>query len=156
MSAPPTEPDDLVVLIVRTAKALVERVQAERGHDHSAPTAGFTVVHGLAARYLASHDDVTAGELARYLRITKQSTSEVVAQLEQAGIVQRAPHPRDRRARILTLTDDGRTRLAEGRGRFAAIEDEWAAVAGREQLDTVRAALLAFLDLDAVRTEESL
>jgi DNA-binding MarR family transcriptional regulator len=139
-------PDDLVVLIVRTAKALVERLRAEGGHpDHTA----FTVVHGLATRYLADHDDVTTVELARYLRITKQSTSDVVAQLENAGILQRARHPRDGRARVLTLTDNGKAKLADGRRRFAAIEEEWAALVGCDALDVLRDALLAFLDADA-------
>ncbi len=138
-------PDDLVVLIVRTAKALVERVRAEGMHEGHEQ---FTLVHGLAARYLADHDDVTTVELARHLRVTKQSASEVVAQLENAGIVRRAPHPRDGRARILLLTDEGSARLAEGRGRFAEIEDEWAALVGRDALSVIRDALAAYLDND--------
>jgi DNA-binding MarR family transcriptional regulator len=140
------QPDDLVVLVVRTAKALVERVRAEHSHEH--PHSALTVVHGLAARYLADHDDVTTVELARYLRITKQSTSEVVAQLENAGIVRRTPHPRDGRARVVSLTEEGEAKLLEGRCRFAGIEDEWAALVGREQLEVVRDALSAFLDAD--------
>jgi DNA-binding MarR family transcriptional regulator len=138
-------PDDLVVLIVRTAKVLVERLRADRTDAGHEP---FTVVHGLAARYLADHDDVTAGALARYLRITKQSASEVIAQLEQGGIVRRAPHPRDGRARILSLTDEGRTRLAVGRTRFAEIEHEWAALVGHDALDVMRHALAAYLEAD--------
>jgi DNA-binding MarR family transcriptional regulator len=141
--------DDVVVLIVRAAKALVERARADHAHDHGQST--LTVVHGLAASYLADHDDVTAGELARHLRITKQSTSEVVAQLEQAGLVRREPHPHDGRARILRLTDEGEAKLADGRARFAAIEGEWAALVGRDQLNVVRDALLAFLEADAER-----
>ena len=141
--------DDVVVLIVRAAKALVERARAEHAHDHGQST--LTVVHGLAASYLADHDDVTAGELARHLRITKQSTSEVVAQLEQAGLVRREPHPHDGRARILRLTNEGEAKLADGRARFAAIEGEWAALVGRNQLNVVRDALLAFLEADAER-----
>jgi DNA-binding MarR family transcriptional regulator len=127
----------------------VERARAEHAHDHGQST--LTVVHGLAASYLADHDDVTAGELARHLRITKQSTSEVVAQLEQAGLVRREPHPHDGRARILRLTDEGEAKLADGRARFAAIEGEWAALVGRNQLNVVRDALLAFLEADAER-----
>ena len=111
-AAETAQPDELVVLVVRTAKALVERLRAERPGGAQSP---MTVVHGLATRYLLGRDDVTAGELARYLKITKQSTSEVVAQLEQAGIVHRAPHPRDGRARVLRLTDEGTKKLDAGR-----------------------------------------
>jgi len=104
-----------------------------------------TVVHGLAARYLVGRDDVTTVELARHLRITKQSASEVVAVLEQTGIVRRAPHPRDGRARVLLLTDDGTARLADGRRRWKQLEHEWAALVGRDRLDVVRDALETYL-----------
>jgi DNA-binding MarR family transcriptional regulator len=138
--------DELVILVIRTAKALVDRLHAERADDSSPMTA----VHGLAARYLVGRADVTAGELARYLRITKQSTSEVVAMLEQQGIVRRAPHPRDGRARVLQLTDEGRAQLDDGRRRWNDIDNEWAALVGRDNLDLVRAALEAYLDADHI------
>jgi DNA-binding MarR family transcriptional regulator len=140
------EADELVILVVRAAKAMVERLRAERPDDGASP---MTVVHGLAARYLVGRDDVTAVELARHLRITKQSASEVVALLEQSGIVRRAPHPRDGRARVLLLTDAGAAKLAEGRERWRCIENEWATLVGRENLNVTRRALEAYLDNDA-------
>ncbi len=144
-AADTAHPDELVVLVVRTAKALVERLRAERPGGAQSP---MTVVHGLATRYLLGRDDVTAGELARYLKITKQSTSEVVAQLEQAGIVHRAPHPRDGRARVLRLTDEGTKKLDAGRRRWQELEDEWAELVGRDTLDVMRHGLIAYLDAD--------
>jgi DNA-binding MarR family transcriptional regulator len=145
---PPTDTDEeLLVLVIRVAKALVDRIRAEHAdHDHDGVE--MTVVHGLAARYLLERDDVTAAELARYLGITKQSTSEVVAQLERAGVVRRAPHPNDGRARVLLLTDDGKTRLLAGIRRWQDVEDEWADVVGRDRLDVVRDALRAYLAAD--------
>ena len=143
-----TTSDELVILVVRTAKALVERLRSERPPGSPPP---MPVMHGLAARYLRGRDDVTAVELARYLRITKQSTSEVVALLEQAGIVRRAPHPRDGRARVVLLTDEGAARLDEGRARWQRIEDEWADLVGRENLDGMRQALNAYLEADDTR-----
>ena len=130
------------MLVVRVAKALVERVRAEHPDGASSP---LTVVHGLAARYLVGRTNVTTVELARYLGITKQSTSEVVALLEGAGIVRRAPHPSDGRARILLLTDEGAAKLSEGRCRWEEIEDEWAELVGRDSLDAMRTALEAYL-----------
>ena len=141
-----TAPDELVVLLVRAAKALVEWGRAAHPDRADSP---MTPVHGLAARYLLDRDDVTAGELARYLCVTKQSASEVVAVLEQSGIVRRAPHPCDRRARVLLLTDDGRAKLEAGRERWQQVEDAWAALVGRECLDETRRALQALLATDA-------
>ncbi len=59
-----------------------------------------TPVHGLAARYLVGRDDVTTVELARYLGITKQSTSEVVALLEKTGHGPARPRIRATAARV--------------------------------------------------------
>jgi DNA-binding MarR family transcriptional regulator len=137
--------------VVRTAKALVDRMRSERPAGSPPP---MTVMHGLAARYLRGRDDVTAVELARYLRITKQSTSEVVAHLEEAGFVRRAPHPRDGRARVVLLTDEGAARLDDGCRRWQRIEDEWADLVGRENLDVMRHALNAYLDADEMRGNE--
>src|SRR5579862_9619880 len=101
---PEPAPEELAVLVVRTAKAVVDRLRAQSGHGAPSP---MTPVHGLAARHLVGREDVTTVDLARYLGITKQSTSEVVALLEQNGIVRRVPHPRDGRARVILLTDAG-------------------------------------------------
>lgn len=144
MSEPGTD-DELVVLIIRTAKALVDRLRSEKSEDAASQ---MTVVHGLAARFLIGRDDVTAIELAHYLGITKQSTSEVVATLERAGAIRRAPHPSDGRARVLLLTDAGKAKLEAGRERWQSLEDEWAELVGRDRLEVVRGALEAYLDAD--------
>ena len=107
-----------------------------------------TVVHGLAARYLVDRDDVTTVELARYLGITKQSTSEVVALLEQNGMVRRGaasarrPRPRpppDRR---------GAAKLAEGRSALAADRRRVGRARRPRPTRVVRQALIAYLAAD--------
>jgi DNA-binding MarR family transcriptional regulator len=138
--------DELGVLLIRTAKAMVDRMRSEQPDQATSP---LTVVHGLAARFLVGRDDVTTVELARHLHITKQSASEVVAALEQRGIVRRAPHPNDGRARVLLLTEAGKTRLADSRRRWTQLENEWSELVGRDRLDVVRSAFEAYLAADA-------
>ena len=140
--ATPGERDDLVILLFRAARALVEDLRSRRA---TSATSGLTPIHGLAAHYLAGRDDVTTSDLARHLRITKQSAAEVVAALEAAGVVQRAPHPCDRRARVVQLTPDGRARLAEGRQRWTDVENELVALVGRERVEITRDVLEAYL-----------
>jgi DNA-binding MarR family transcriptional regulator len=142
--------DDLLLLLVRTGKAVVDRLRAEAGAKGST----LTVVHGLAASYLVGRDDVTTVELARHLGITKQSASEVVNALEAAGTLRRAPHPTDRRARVLLLTDEGLAKLQANRLRRAAVEREWAELVGADRLEIVRDALEAYLVADA-RTRDA-
>lgn len=153
---PSSSADDvLVVLIIRTAKALVEQLRAGRTAGEASAT---TVMHGLAAQYIRKREGVTTSDLARYLMVTKQSASEIVSVLEGEGVILRAPHPTDRRARVLLLTDVGRARLEDGRERWHAIEREWAALVGRERLDVVRDVLetyLASVEDDACLAHES-
>ena len=138
-------PAELLVLLIRTTKSLVERLRAEKPEDADP---GMTPVHGLAVRYLLDRADVTTVDLARYLGITKQSASEVVAALERTGVVERAPHPRDGRARVLLLTDDGRARLDAGRARWNAIERQWSDLVGADRLEVVRNALETYLEAE--------
>jgi DNA-binding MarR family transcriptional regulator len=50
-------------------------------------------------------------ELSQALRCTPRHVTQLVDQLEAAGLVARRPHPTDRRATLVTLTDEG-ARLA--------------------------------------------
>lgn len=58
---------------------------------------------------LARHDEMRPGDLARHLRITPRSATEVVDGLAGPGLVERTADPADRRATLLRLTDRGTT-----------------------------------------------
>ena len=51
---------------------------------------------------------VSPHELARHLRISTASTTKLLDRLSSSGHVERRPHPHDRRARIVVLTDASR------------------------------------------------
>jgi DNA-binding MarR family transcriptional regulator len=65
----------------------------------------------------------------------------IVDELEQRGLVERRPHPSDRRIRALYLTGEGRRLLA--RGRRIAMEHEEALTRGMSEADRKR--LIALL-----------
>lgn len=48
-------------------------------------------------------------ELARYLMVSRQNLSGVVARMERAGHLQLVADPQDRRSRLVRLTPSGRT-----------------------------------------------
>lgn len=52
-------------------------------------------------------DGVRLGVVAERLRIAARSATEVVDQLEEKGLVQRAQDPSDRRAVVVEATDEG-------------------------------------------------
>ena len=47
------------------------------------------------------------GELARYLMVSRQNLSGLISRMERDGHVKIAPDERDRRSRLVTMTDSG-------------------------------------------------
>ncbi|MGK5681619.1 MarR family winged helix-turn-helix transcriptional regulator [Actinoplanes sp. URMC 104] len=62
---------------------------------------------GRAISVLLRHGDLRPSVLAEHLRIAPRSATEVVDDLQGRGIAERHPDPGDRRAVLVTLTDEG-------------------------------------------------
>jgi MarR family transcriptional regulator, organic hydroperoxide resistance regulator len=73
-----------------------------------------TAPQAIALRELAG--PMTMRDLARRMSCEPSNATFVVDRLEKLGLVERRPHPSDRRAKVLTLTPEGadtRERLME-------------------------------------------
>ncbi len=70
------------------------------------------------------HDGPTTQQaLARALQVTPRNVTGLVDALEAGGFARRSPHPTDRRATLVTLTEQGTravTEMVEQRRRIAA------------------------------------
>jgi DNA-binding MarR family transcriptional regulator len=77
-------------------------------------------------------------DLAAKARITKQSMSVLVAQLEQGGYVKKTPDPSDRRAWILFLTAKGKKVKATGQQINYEFEDRWKKKLGEKDYQQFR------------------
>jgi DNA-binding MarR family transcriptional regulator len=53
-------------------------------------------------------EGMNIGDLARYLMVSRQNLSGVISRMERDGHVRISPDARDRRSRIVTMTDSGR------------------------------------------------
>ena len=120
----------LPLMMFSAAATLVDAINAgveARGFSGVRPAHGFTFVR-IAA------EGASIAEIGEYLGVTKQAASQLVEELLRRGYVASAPHPRDARAKLITLTDRGRavTRAADE----AAIEagHAWAEVLGVERV----------------------
>lgn len=72
----------------------------------------------------AEHPGVRVSHLAEHLGIAPRSATEVADALQQAGLLTRSPDPTDRRAVLLTLTDEGRHTVSRVRDRRRAAAEE--------------------------------
>lgn len=81
---------------------------------------------------------VSSSELGRKVGSSRQAANEMLAGLERDGLIVRGPHPADRRAHQIQLTDQGRALLAEARVAVARREAELEAGFTEEQRQAVR------------------
>jgi DNA-binding MarR family transcriptional regulator len=65
---------------------------------------------------------ISGADAARDGMLTAQTTQELIAALERRGLLERRPHPRDRRARQVFLTAPGATAYAGATKRVRALE----------------------------------
>jgi DNA-binding MarR family transcriptional regulator len=125
-------------LFVELARPMFERAfhaLAERGYPE------VRAAHARTVRYIG-YNSRSIRELAELSFVTKQSMSEIVSQLEQAGYVVLTPDPNDGRAKRARLTVRGVTLLSEIQAAMHAEEDAWADVVGPEDLAHLRQTLL--------------
>ncbi len=82
---------------------------------------GLSTTHLAALATLERHGPLPVGELAAIEKVAPPSMTRVVTKLAAAGLVDRAPHPTDRRQIVVTITESGSGLLAADRRR----RDEW-------------------------------
>ncbi|NEE00035.1 MarR family winged helix-turn-helix transcriptional regulator [Phytoactinopolyspora halotolerans] len=75
--------------------------------------------YGLLAALYDADDDLRGGDLADKFGLDKSTVSRQIAQMESLGLLKRVPDPQDGRARLLRITDDGRSRVRRLRERRA-------------------------------------
>ena len=69
--------------------------------------------YGHILDMLSDHNGLTQQQMAQMLGIRPQSASEAVTSLEEQGLVQKLPNPRDKRSCLLYITPEGLSRQAE-------------------------------------------
>jgi DNA-binding MarR family transcriptional regulator len=100
------DPATLSELLLRASRA------QRRGWREALAPWDLTPSQGRALRVISEGDGTRVSDLAEALRIAPRSATEVADGLEQRGLVERTPDPRDRRAVLLRPTPAGR-RLRE-------------------------------------------
>jgi DNA-binding MarR family transcriptional regulator len=116
---------------------LARRLRVERAGGLAESGLSDTQVAALAV--LERQIAMTPGELAGHEKVQPPSMTRVITALEERGLVQRAPHPTDRRQVVLSVTEEGRQLVNQFRRR----RDAWLAMRLRELTPQERATLRA-------------
>jgi DNA-binding MarR family transcriptional regulator len=86
-------------------------------------------------------------DLAEAAQLTKQTVGFLVEQLERAGYVERAPDPRDGRARLVRVAPRGAAAVQANLGVVAEVEAQWTAYLGETRTAQLREALTMLRDI---------
>ena len=104
----PIDPDNsLGFLVSDIARALRERF------NDTAQAVGLTLAQARALLHLANLEGISQVALARRLEIQPITMLRQIDRLEEAGLIERRPNPRDRRAQQLYLTPAADPLLSE-------------------------------------------
>ena len=107
---------------------------------------GFGRAHHRVIYFVGRYPEITVSELLAILGITKQSLSRVLGQLVREEFIRQRPGPRDRRQRLLALTDKGKALeqelVANQRSRIARAYR----AAGAEAVEGFRRVLLNIME----------
>lgn len=74
---------------------------------------GITAAQGMVLNFLGQADEVTARELGKRTSLDSATVTGILDRLEAAGLVERKPHPKDRRAILVCLTGSGKKTAGE-------------------------------------------
>ena len=137
-------PMEVIGRITR-ASALIQRELERIFAQHGLAGADFDVLATLRR----SGAPLTPGELSRSTMVTTGGMTKRLDRLESLGLIRREPDPRDRRGRLIAVTEDGRAII--DRAVEAHLENEERLLADlsaarREQLAALLRELLSALD----------
>lgn len=128
---------------------LATRVVTEAVHAGLAAE-GFADIrpaHGYAFSLIAVRGGATGVEIAAHLGMTKQSAKVLIDQLESAGYVTRERTERDRRARVVQLTDRAWACIEAGARLWSEAEASLGTLVGSEAIATTRQTLEQLVDV---------
>ncbi|HET6810468.1 MAG TPA: MarR family winged helix-turn-helix transcriptional regulator [Acidimicrobiales bacterium] len=114
-----------------------------RFHRRDAKGTALTPASRSVLQHLALAGPVTVGELCHHLERTQSVVSDIVAHLEQDGLIDRHDDPADRRRRLVWLSPSGHELLARDRD---VLSVELLERAFAELSDDERRALLEAVD----------
>jgi DNA-binding MarR family transcriptional regulator len=115
---------------------------------------GARVPHTHVTAYIKA-DGSRLTDLATAARMTRPAMAELVDDLQRLGIVERRPDPTDRRAKLITLTEQGWKAMRTGHAIIAQLEAEYADLIGRERFETMRQAMQDLLAAQPPHTTTS-
>ena len=98
-----------------------------------------------------ANGETRSARIAEKLGVSRQALSQLTAELITRDILELAPDPQDKRARILQFTPRSHGIRDDAQAILRNLEDQIAASTSTEALNTVKATMRGFLASDTIR-----
>ena len=90
-------------------------------------------------------EGIQVSELTKLARVRKQTMAQAVEELEALGYVERRPDPRDRRARLVFLTERGKQIRPVAVAAGKQVDARWVELTSPQTIADLRTALTELL-----------
>jgi DNA-binding MarR family transcriptional regulator len=138
-----------VQLLFKAARLLNERAIAETQRRTKLPVR-------IAHTTLLPHIDLEGTrltEIASRLGVTKQAAGQLVDELVELGMLERAPDPTDARAKLVRFSRRGRQAIFDGLGVLKEIEHDLVHLLGDANVRTLHEVLAAIVQREGARAD---
>jgi DNA-binding MarR family transcriptional regulator len=132
-------------LLLKGARLLDERALARVNRDKPAPRITLRPAHTSLFPHI-DQGGTRLTELARRLGVTKQAAGQLVGDLEELGVLERADDPADGRAKLVRFTDLGVKALHHGLSVLRGLEAQLEQRLGRARMRELHQALAEVVD----------
>jgi len=102
--------------------ARINRASERLVRDHALTSAGWDIICALRR---SSPQRLSPGELSRASMLSSAGMTAQLDQLEEAGLVERTPHPEDRRAINVSVTRSGQKLVDDVIGPYLAVQERF-------------------------------
>lgn len=124
----------VLMWLVRASSAILGS-QADALRDVDLSTSAFNVLMALRN---TPGNVLEPCDIAERLLVTRPSVTGLLDTLEGKGLIERRPHPQDRRRRLVHLTDAAHALLNENLGvHYADLDEHFAALSTEERMQLV-------------------
>ncbi|MDX2702548.1 MarR family winged helix-turn-helix transcriptional regulator [Streptomyces sp. PA03-6a] len=136
---PTVSAPDFTGLLQYASHAMTNRLAAALAEVGLTPRGYCVLLHALPG-------ELTQAQLAEVSQQDKTTMVVTMDELERAGLAERHPSPTDRRARIITVTEAGRERVALGRDITARVHGDLLAALPQDERAVFTSALQRLVD----------
>lgn len=144
--SPPPPPERLPIGQLLAHLLRLFRAELAARGEGSTDTDGIRPAH-LQVFGVIKAEGTRLTDLAAWAGMSLSAMAELVDGLEQLGYVERRRDSRDRRAKLVLLTDSGWRAIRQGQRVIAQIEADWGAALGGDRFESLCKDLQSLLDL---------